>query len=139
MRRMTTWRLRRWGVVVGVAVTVYLGGCAAQDQHRPFFHDDEKDIPEFSHSRLGDSWEDDSVAEFLRPEERAALRRSGTSGLRADDLDQPEEEADADDALPEEPQGGPVSRALDKAGKVAVSALGVGISVGMIVAPYFLF
>ncbi len=126
----------RWVVV---AVAVGLGvGCAMQDERRPWFHDDDKDMPEFSQARLGDSWEEDSVASFLRPEERDALRRSGTAGLRASDLDEPEERPKDDDLLADESESG-VGRAFDKAGKMAVTALGVGVTVGMVVAPYFLF
>jgi len=136
MGRRRMGQLGWWGVGLLAAATVYVGGCAAQDQHRPFFHDDDKDMQEFSGARLGDSWEDDSVADFLRPEERAALRESGTAALRADDLDEPDSEAS--EAVPDESKGG-ITGALDKAGKVAVSALGVGISIGMVVAPYFLF
>src|SRR5437867_588355 len=138
---MTMGRVGWWGVGLLVAATVGVGGCALEDQHHPFFHDKDSEAPELSSARLGDSWEDDSVSDFLTADERQALRHSGTSALRADDLDDDlgeGERAEAEEPLPKEPQGA-VSRALDKAGKVAVSALGVGISVGMVVAPYFLF
>ena len=136
---MTMRRVGRWGAGLLVAAVVGAGGCGISDQHRPFFHEDDQDTAEFSAARLGDSWEDDSVADFLRPEERAALRQSGTAALRADDLmDEPGEHGAASEAFSDEPKTG-VGAALDKAGKVAVSALGVGISIGMVVAPYFLF
>ena len=132
-------RVGRWAMGLLVAAVVGTGGCGISDQHRPFFHEDDKDTEEFSTARLGDSWEDNSVADFLRPEERTALRQSGTAALRADDLmDEPDEHGAASVAFPDEPKTG-VGAALDKAGKVAVSALGVGISIGMVVAPYFLF
>ena len=40
---------------------------------------------ELEGAHLGDSWEDDSVADFLSPDEQDSLRRSGTAYLRADD------------------------------------------------------
>jgi hypothetical protein len=127
----------RWVVLAVVAVGLG-AGCAVQDDRRPWFHDPDKDMPEFSASRLGDSWEEDSVASFLRPEEREALRRSGTAGLRASDLDEPAERPADDELLANESDDG-MGRAFDKAGKMAVTALGVGVTVGMVVAPYFLF
>ena len=128
-----------WAAAPLLAVALSVGGCSMQESsHRPWFHDEKNDTEEFSHTHLGDSWEDGSVADFLLPAERDSLARSGTAGLREGEFDQPSKDAAADEAKPEEVRSG-TSGTLDKAGKMAVSALGVGLTVGMAIAPYFLF
>ena len=138
---MTMRRMGWWGAGLLVAAVLGVGGCGLEDKHHPFFHDKDSEAPELEGAHLGDSWEDDSVADFLSPDERDSLRQSGTAYIRADDdLDDDlidSEHAKADEPLPDEQDG--FKRTLDKAGKMAVSALGVGITVGMVVAPYFLF
>ena len=136
-RRMWSGWLGRGCVVGFFGVALALGGCGLEDKHRPAFHDDSKDIPEFSKARLGDGFDDDSASDFLTAEERQAIKRSGMTGVHVaeeDDLANDEEGQQETD-----PPKGPMAHALDKAGKMAVEALGVGISVGMVVAPYFLF
>ena len=122
------------GGVAAWAVVGLLASACAVDQHRPYFHDDEKDTPAFSAARIGDKFDDDSVADFLEPEEREAVRRSGMTGIRVEDAAALDEVAKA----PEPPKG-PIASALDKVGKVGVSLLGVCVTIGMAIAPFLLF
>jgi hypothetical protein len=125
-------RPMRMGRVAGLAAVVTLVAACAMDQNRPFFHDEDKDTPEFSAARLGDPMDEDSVADFLRPDERNAVRRSGMTGIR---VDEPKAELDE----PAKPPQGAVAHALDTTGKVGVSLLGVGLTIGAAVAPFLLF
>ena len=125
-------RSMRMGRVAGLAAVATLVAACAMDQHRPYFHDEDKDTPEFSAARLGDPIDEDSVADFLKPDERNAVRRSGMTGIR---VDEPKAELDE----PAKPPQGPVAHALDTAGKVGVSLLGVGLTIGAAVAPFLLF
>ena len=127
--------MRTWtGRAAGVAAIVIVVAACGVDQHRPYFHDDAADTPEFSATRLGDPPEEDSVAKFLNDDEREAVRRSGMTGIRVDDP------KTALDAVPsEDPPKGPVGSAMDKAGKVGVSVLGVGLSLAAAAAPFLLF
>ncbi len=125
---------RGWsGGVAGVVVLAWVTAFAAET-HRPAFHRDEDDMPEFSASRLGDPMDEGSVADFLTPEEREAVRHSGM----AEDVDLDAHDAAA--APPREPDApkGAFARAADKAGKVGVVMLGLGMTFGAMVAPLFL-
>ena len=58
--------MRTWtGRAAGVAAIVIVVAACGVDQHRPYFHDDAADTPEFSATRLGDPPEEDSVAKVL--------------------------------------------------------------------------
>ncbi len=135
---------RRMGWAVVTVAVASLVGCALEDSHRPVFHDESKDNPELSAGRIGEPWEQSDISQFLNPQERAALARSGAHDLTLS----PEEsadgtvrwvvqrptEAEADTAPVKEDEG-----MLDKAGRVGVVVFGVGLSVAAAVAPYLLF
>src|SRR5213594_3043462 len=81
-------------------------------------------------SARDDAFEDPATADFLAPEERTALDR-----VQAPRSAQAPDHAGEDPAPPR----GPVSRALDDAGKVGIALLSVGATLGAFVAPFFLF
>lgn len=116
--------MRRVALVSGVVGAVALLGCAAEqarvDQRR-------RDL---SAAALGTP--SPSLLSTLTPEERAALDRFGMAGAS-----QPDEEGEepVDDGGGEE--GG--ERASETAGKVGVAVLQVGLTLGMLAAPFFLF
>ena len=91
----------------------------------------------FSAGRLdGKFGHHDPLLAMLSPEERGALERAG---LMADDgINPASDEFGADEggggALGEEPKSG-----MQKTGDVMMSILTVGVTVGMMVAPYLLF
>ena len=124
------------GCVLGFfGVALLVAACGLEDKHRPAFHDDSKDIPEFSKARLGDGFDDDSASDFLTAEERQAIKRSGMTGVHVadeDDLANDEEDQQQPDA-----EKSPTAHALDKAGKVGVALLSVGVTLGALVAPFF--
>ena len=109
-------------VVLGVA-----GGCGMEQKS----HMDEADKA-FSAGRLdGKFGHNDPILMMLSPEERGALEDAGlmaSDGIEpiGDDLD--------GGAPPEEVKSG-----SEKAGDVMMSILTVGVTVGMMVAPYLLF
>ena len=105
-----------------------VGGCTMEDSHRPYFHDDSKDLPEFSAARLGQPFDDASISEVLSPEEREALSMSEFADMFA----------------PPENDGGerPAPRGQSTGDKIAgasMSLIGVGITLGAMAAPYLLF
>jgi hypothetical protein len=116
-------------VAAAVAAGVLLAGCGAE-QHRPGFHDPAHETPEFSAARLGEP-EEGSVVDFLEPEEREAVRRSGMTGM---DL---EPRAAVKLKEPPVPKTG-FARAADTVGKVGVALLGVALTIGAAIAPFFL-
>jgi hypothetical protein len=129
---MTGW-WRWWGArLLVVGVVVALGACASEKERRPLFHDPETDSAGFSKVRIGDSWEGGSAADFLTAEERAALDRSGMAALRADLLDPEVTDLSEEEEAAEE-------SSLDRAGKMSMSVLAVGLTLGAAIAPYFLF
>jgi hypothetical protein len=117
---------------------VFLALACGIDSHRPGFHDDSEDLPAFSAARLGDPFGEGSALDFLEPEEREAVERSGMTGLnfRDDDPAAGSEAEPPDGADPDRRQD---EGMLDKASKVGVALLSVGISLGAAAAPFFLF
>jgi hypothetical protein len=128
---MKAGRLLGW--VGGLFGSMLLVAACGIDQHRPFFHGDDDETPEFSAARLGDPFDADSVTDFLAPEEREAVMRSGMTGLRLHDAN------DSGAARPEPEPKSRIGRALDTAGKVGVSLLGVGVTLGAAAAPFLMF
>lgn len=117
-------RLRRAVVAGLLGVGMMLAACGPET-HRPSFHKYEDDLPEFSATRLGDP--DDSVVNFLGPDEQRAVQRAG--------LPMREEGPPPDsgnDLTPDE-------TTMDKVGHASVAALGVGVTLFMMAAPYLLF
>jgi hypothetical protein len=120
--------MRGW---LGALLLVVVAGCQVEDHHRPYFHDDTNDLPEFSAMHLGQPFEDQSVTDILSPDERAALVHSDFSevvGASDDDLTSPHSLEP-----PKQPNAG------DKAAGIGMSLLGVGITLGAMAAPYLLF
>ncbi len=90
----------------------------------------------FSAEHLGDVDEDDSLAALLSPEEREAVERSGmTKGPQLADDDELSPQHPATDEQPK----GKFDRTTDTAGKLGVALLSVGVTLGAIAAPFFLF
>jgi hypothetical protein len=122
----------RGAVAAVVTAVVLAAGACGPETHRPFFHDDTEDMPEFSAARLGDPLEEGSAADLLGPDERDAVRRAG---LPVRDLP----ETPDGEARPAKEQPGGVAHAADTAGKASVALLSVGLSLGAMVAPFFAF
>jgi len=122
----------RGAVAAVVTAAVLVVGACGPETHRPFFHDETEDTPEFSAARLGDPFEEGSAADLLGPDERDAVRRAG---LPVRDLPPTPEE----DARPAKEQPGSVGQAADTAGKASIALLSVGLTLGMMVAPFFAF
>jgi hypothetical protein len=109
-------RTRRWwGWTVGpvLAGLLSLGACAAERKNAPHPADD--DLAEISADHLDDLDEEGAMADLFDPEERAAMERSGLSSV------------------------GEKRSAEETAGGVGLSVLTVALSVGAVVAPFFLF
>lgn len=123
------------GWMVGlVAALALVGACGIEDpHHRAAFHDDSVSSPEFDAMGIGDPFGQDSAADFLTPEERDAVRRSGMTGVHADEPAARMSKEEQDQA-----KSG-AARTADKAGKVGVALLSVGMTLGAVVAPFFLF
>ena len=121
----------RGAVVAIVAAVILAVGACGPETHRPFFHDDSEDLPEFSAERLGDPWGEGLVTDMLDPDEKDAVRRAG---LPVHDDAEPSNEARADEKPPSR-----ASTVADKAGKVSVALLSVGITLGALAAPFFMF
>jgi hypothetical protein len=121
-------------VVVAVGMALLVGACSAmQDMEDKRAKRDQ----EFSAGRLdGKFGADDPIVHMLSPEERNALDHAG---LMAEPL--PPDEADAAAAGADDDtdiDGRPKTKA-QKAGDVMMSVLTVGITLGMMAAPYLLF
>lgn len=123
---------RRWlgwwmaAKVVALAIAV---GCGAAARESPW-HDPDKATPELSAVHIGDPWIEGSVADFLGPQEREAVTNSGLSWADED------VRTAMKDAQPTRSEN---ERMLDHAGKLGVTLMGVGITIGAAVAPFFLF
>src|SRR5690242_21789841 len=81
------------------------------------------DAPAFSADELGEPTEEGSILQLLEPEEREALARSQMTGMRPEPEQKPEP--------PKDSLG-------DKIGKVGLSVATVAVSIGAVVAPFFL-
>jgi hypothetical protein len=136
----TAVRLGWTGVAALVVAGLVAVGCANQ-QHttRPYSHDDGDDRGKLSAARLGDPWEEDSPIDFLDDEQRQAVQQAGLAGWHFEDGERSELSLADREAIEEasQPQGA-FSRAADKVAKVGVVLLGVGVTLGMLVAPFFL-
>jgi hypothetical protein len=122
-------RLAVMAVVVGLVMAI--GGCAAEKTRV------EKE-DKISAARLSGKFRhDDPIVKMLSDDERAALGRAGMMEVRAEGdetLGEGEDGEGADgDALTENKTG------MDKAGDVMMSVLTVGVTLGMMAAPYLLF
>jgi len=124
---VTGWMGGMRGLLAGLTALALLVACGTE--RRPSARDDD-DMPEISAAQLDDAFEDPATADFLAPEERTALDR-----VQAPRSAQAPDHAGEDPAPPR----GPVSRALDDAGKVGIALLSVGATLGAFVAPFFLF
>jgi hypothetical protein len=129
MRMGRGWVLAVAAIVVGG----WLGACGMDQKHKPFFHQDDEDGPAYS-SKLGDPLDEDSVAALLTPDEREAVERSGMKVRHESDQDEssdpssrPKGYADSEDST------------ADKAGKLSMALLTVGITLGAMAAPFFMF
>jgi hypothetical protein len=111
---------RMW--VLGLVLTAALA--CGLDSKRAGQQDDEK--PRFSADSLELS-NHDSVLELLDPEEREAITRSQMSGF------------DHLGAAPADGGEKTTEQKADDAAKVGLSVLSVAVTVGMAVAPFFLF
>ncbi len=121
-----TMRLRR-AVVAGLLGVGMMMVACGPETHRPSFHKYEDDLPEFSATRIGDP--DDSVVNFLGPDEQKAVQRAG---LPMHEEAPPSEGVGNNDLNPDE-------TTMDKVGHASVAALGVGVTLFMMAAPYLLF
>ena len=110
---------RRRVAVVVIASTVALAAVPVTHVARAA-----DDAPAFSADELGDPTEEGSILQLLEPEEREALARSQMTGMRPEPEQKPEP--------PKEGLG-------DKIGKVGLSVATVAVSIGAVVAPFFLF
>lgn len=112
-------------VVVGLAVA--LGGCQAEEQRA-------KDEQAYSSARLNGKFRaNDPIVQMLSPNERAAMMNQGL-------LEEGEPELGPDgEPLDEVADGKPPKSDMDKAGDAMMSVLTVGITLGMMAAPYLLF
>lgn len=120
---MRTW----WLLKLVVVLTV---GCAMQeDKHRAYFHDENKYPAEFSASHLGQDFGDSSVTDLLSPAERQALKGTEWHRVGRDEVGRGDE---AFPKLGEEPSSS------DKVAGATMTLIGLGITVGAMVAPYFL-
>jgi len=120
---------RRWTTAAVVAAGLAIGCGAARESP---WHDPQKESPELSAVQLGDPWSEGSAADFLGPQERDAVASSGASWT-----DEDVRLAMRENARPA-PQG-TMEKAADHAGKLGVTLMGVGITLGAVVAPFFLF
>lgn len=113
-----------------VAMLAGLVGCAAMEEA------EKRDRRDFSAERLGEPDPESSIlADSLDEQERAAAHRAGieVSGhAGADDPDAPRTTVSATG------EDVPAESDPDKAGKIGVALLSVGVTVGMLVAPFFL-
>ena len=103
-----------------------LCACAAMDAA------EKADQRRFSADRLGDpDVEGEMLAEALGPRERAAARDVGIPVKDAPDAADAADDDIGPDAKPE--------TGSDKAGKIGVVLLSVSVTLGMLVAPFFMF
>ena len=123
---------RGWALGLGLAVAALVGGACGMEKERA------KDDAAFSAEHLGDPDDEESIADLLSPEQREALERSGmkTGPQLADDDELPHHRKAAGED--EQPKGR-LERTSDTAGKLGVALLSVGVTLGALAAPFFLF
>jgi hypothetical protein len=119
--------MRLWIAVVGLAVAGSLASCAKQEP---------EPVYQISADHLDDGLPPGSLAATLSPAERAALSGQGYE-LEIDEDDRELMALAKAEAEAEEEPGG-FGRAMDHVGKATVAIASVAISVGMVVAPFFL-
>ena len=116
-------------MVVVVVLGVLMVGCAAEEQRAT-------EEREYSAARLNGKFrQSDPLVQMLSPQERQALVRAGM-------LDESEVEADDPDAASgDDASSSPDAQksTTEKAGDVMLSVLKVGVTLGMMAAPYLLF
>jgi hypothetical protein len=120
---MTSARTRGGWVAVLAAVAM-LASCGAE-KRPPTPSEDER--LHFGAENLPDADQKTSIFEALDDDERAAVEKSGISGL-----EQPGEPI-ADERMPRE------EKKSDKAGRAAISILSVAVSAAAAAAPFLLF
>jgi hypothetical protein len=121
-------------MLVAVAAALVLVGCSEFDKPKP--------VPAMSAERLGAP--SPSMLRYLNPDERAALDRVGMGGRVAGD-DQAGDVAAGGDGPGDDVDGAgdaaddPDASTSDKAGQLGISLLSVGITLGALAAPFFMF
>lgn len=120
--------MRMWWTLK-LVVVLAVGCSVPQDNHRAYFHDDNRYPAEFSASHLGQDFDDSSVTELLSPAERNALTDTEWHRVGREPAGRG---SDAFAELGKEPTTG------DKVAGTTMTLIGLGITVGAMVAPYFL-
>ena len=120
--------MRTWLMMTLVVVALVVG-CAMQDKHRPYFHDEGKYPDAFSATYMGQDFDERSVVDFLSPAEREALRKTDwqMASEHADEFDQ------SSTGLGAPPSTG------DKVAGTTMSVIGMGIALGAMAAPFLLY
>ena len=110
-----------------VVTMVAIGGCAAEKQR---VERDDK----ISAARLSGKFRaDDPIVKMLSDDERGALSRAGMMEPMPEGEELASEDGESGDPLTENKSG------FDKAGDAMMSVLTVGVTLGMMAAPYLLF
>jgi hypothetical protein len=117
------------GAVVG-AFLVVVGGCSTSLWKSDF---DRENLPEISAADLGVPERPTPAYRHLSPEEIEALERAGIA------THYPDDRAVGDPDAEEDPEGFPGETDEDKTGKAIVSVLTVGVTLGALAAPFFMF
>lgn len=121
----------RWRLVAAVLVIGGLGVSCATQEPDPYFR--------ISASQLEHTIPPGSLAAQLSPAERAALDSQGYEiAVDEDDWAAQAALAAKQGTYEEEPPNG-FERAMDHVGKATVAVSSVAVTVGMVVAPFFLF
>ena len=122
--------MRLAAMVVAAAVVMALGGCMSAEKKRVEL--DEK----ISAARLGGKFRhDDPIVKMLSDDERSALANAGMMAPREPGEEEVADGEGGDSLVPREDE----KTGMDKAGDVMMSVLTVGVTIGMMAAPYLLF
>jgi hypothetical protein len=124
IRSMGVWWVRL-GLAIALTLATTTGGCGL-DKPKPAPPAADEDA-RVDADLLGDSFENTSDHDFLSPDEREAMRRVGAT-------DEPEVAG----PIREEPKSA-FGRFSEEVGKAMIAILGVGVTVGMAIAPFLLF